>query len=263
MRRIGVEFMALLIFCLFIPMGNAEVVQMKIVDDISSYGYSNFGPDSSNSNLVPKVKPANFSGPTHLKVLKGKCFTLRLSEYKYKFCPFDNVTQHEQTYRWNPYSGILGVWKEWEIKNNTFHSMIMPNGDSCGSDSRQVQVVLSCGRANNLTEVSEPKTCNYLLKFETPLVCHEDSLLVYPRINSTLQQEWDRLEQQLYDEEITAKGYNIYLRRILWKAGLVSSHSTSSDQNVFKPFQSLDNCNSEYQKLLEEIKKLRSEKQQR
>lgn len=28
--------------------------------------------------------------------------------YKYEFCPFHNVTQHEQTFRWNAYSGILG-----------------------------------------------------------------------------------------------------------------------------------------------------------
>lgn len=28
--------------------------------------------------------------------------------YKYELCPFHNVTQHEQTFRWNAYSGILG-----------------------------------------------------------------------------------------------------------------------------------------------------------
>lgn len=28
--------------------------------------------------------------------------------YKYVFCPFHNVTQHEQSFRWNAYSGILG-----------------------------------------------------------------------------------------------------------------------------------------------------------
>lgn len=28
--------------------------------------------------------------------------------YKYEFCPFHNVTQHEQTFRWNAYSGVLG-----------------------------------------------------------------------------------------------------------------------------------------------------------
>lgn len=28
--------------------------------------------------------------------------------YKYDLCPFHNVTQHEQSFRWNAYSGILG-----------------------------------------------------------------------------------------------------------------------------------------------------------
>ena len=28
--------------------------------------------------------------------------------YKYEFCPFHNVTQREQTARWNAFAGILG-----------------------------------------------------------------------------------------------------------------------------------------------------------
>ena len=28
--------------------------------------------------------------------------------YSYELCPFANVTQTEQSLRWNPYSGILG-----------------------------------------------------------------------------------------------------------------------------------------------------------
>lgn len=36
--------------------------------------------------------------------------------YKYEFCPFHNVTQHEQTFRWNAYSGILGcAGAGWEL----------------------------------------------------------------------------------------------------------------------------------------------------
>ena len=31
-----------------------------------------------------------------------------LHRYKYEFCPFHNITQHEQSFRWNAYSGILG-----------------------------------------------------------------------------------------------------------------------------------------------------------
>lgn len=230
---------------------------MKIVNDISSYGYSNFGPGSSSSKLEAKVKPSNFSGPSHLKTLVGKCYSLKLNEYKYKLCPFDNVTQHEQTYRWNPYSGILGVWKEWKVVNNTFHSMLMANGDSCGTADRQVSVILLCGTKNNLTSVTEPQTCHYSMTFETPLVCHEDSLLVYPRLNETLRHEWDELERQYHEEEITAKGYNLYLRKILWKAGIVKDPPNMYKEESFQPYESLDTCNAEYQKLLEEVKMLR------
>lgn len=237
--------------------GNAEVVQMKIVDEITNYGYNFGGGPDSSPQLSAKVKPSNFSGPSHLKVLKGQCFSLKLNEYKYKFCPFDNVTQHEQTYRWNPYSGILGIWKEWYIVNNTFHSMLMANGDSCGSETREAEVVLSCGRVNNLTAVSEPKTCSYRLSFQTPLVCHEDSRLVYPRINKTLQKEWDNLEQELHDGEITTKGYDFFLKKIFWKAGLVSNPEEKVQKDDFKPYESLDTCNEEYKKLLEEVQRLR------
>ncbi|KAJ7426012.1 hypothetical protein WISP_19978 [Willisornis vidua] len=59
--------------------------------------------------------------------------------YKYEFCPFHNVTQHEQTFRWNAYSGILGIWHEWEIDNNTFVGMWMREGDSCEAKSRQTK----------------------------------------------------------------------------------------------------------------------------
>lgn len=234
----------------------AEIVKMKIVDHISSYGYSNFGVDSS-SNLVGKVKPSNFSGPIHLKSLVGECYTLKIDEYKYKLCPFKNVTQHEQTYRWNPYSGILGIWKEWKVTNNTFYSMIMENGDSCGTTDRQVEVVMLCGAAHNLTTVTEPQTCHYRMTFETPLVCHEDSMLVYPRLNETLRNEWDEIERQYHEKEITEKGYKLYLQKIFWKAGLVKDPPNFYKDDSFQGYESLETCNAEYQKLLEEVKALR------
>lgn len=33
---------------------------------------------------------------------------LSFFSYKYIFCPFQNVTQREQTYRWNAFQGVLG-----------------------------------------------------------------------------------------------------------------------------------------------------------
>lgn len=76
--------------------------------------------------------------------------------------------------------------------------MILANGDNCGDKSREtkvswvnrkyadrilkcgflfIQVLLQCGTSNNLSEVSEPSKCNYIMTFLTPLACHEDALL--------------------------------------------------------------------------------------
>ena len=44
--------------------------------------------------------------------------------------------------RWNPYRGVLGVWSGWkvDITNNAFKSMLMTDGDDCGSTGpRQVR----------------------------------------------------------------------------------------------------------------------------
>lgn len=51
------------------------------------------------------------------------------------------------------------------------------------------QVLLVCGAASKLAQVSEPSTCVYSLTFKTPLVCHPHSLLgkttSYSRIKQT------------------------------------------------------------------------------
>lgn len=47
------------------------------------------------------------------------------------------------------------------------------------------QVLLVCGTASKLAQVSEPSTCTYSLTFETPLVCHPHSLLGNCRIDSS------------------------------------------------------------------------------
>ncbi|MGH0146838.1 UNVERIFIED_CONTAM: hypothetical protein FKN15_034848 [Acipenser sinensis] len=183
--------------------------------------------------------------------------------YKYEFCPFHNITQHEQSFRWNAYSGILGIWNEWEIVNNTFVAMWMRGGDSCGAKNRQTKVLLSCGSANKLAQVSEPSTCMYSVTFETPLVCHPHSLLVYPTLRETLQGEWDEAEQALHDELITEQGYNKTLKEIFQEAGYLrdtkeeetKQDSKSSAKSVF---DTLESCKEEYQKLSEEVQRLRA-----
>lgn len=183
--------------------------------------------------------------------------------YKYELCPFHNVTQHEQTFRWNAYSGILGIWHEWEITNGTFTGMWMRDGDSCRSQSRQSKVELTCGKSNRLAHVSEPSTCVYALTFETPLVCHPHALLVYPALPAALQQRWDRVEQDLADELITSQGYAKLLRALLEDAGYLKSseESESAQQEAGTAglvFENLEDCSRAHKSLLEEVRRLRN-----
>ncbi|XP_023446881.2 N-acetylglucosamine-1-phosphotransferase subunit gamma [Dasypus novemcinctus] len=237
--------------------GPAGTVRMKVVEEPNAFGLNNpFLPQTSR--LQPKRAPAPVSGPSHLSRLSGKCFSLVESTYKYEFCPFHNVTQHEQTFRWNAYSGILGIWHEWEIANNTFTGMWMRDGDSCGTRSRQTKVELTCGKSSRVAHVSEPSTCVYALTFETPLVCHPHALLVYPTLPEALQLRWDQAEQQLADELITAQGYGKSLRALLEAAGYLRPPEETRQEGGAKgrAFETLEDCSKAHEDLTKEVRRL-------
>ncbi|KAM3859564.1 N-acetylglucosamine-1-phosphotransferase subunit gamma [Diretmus argenteus] len=234
--------------------------KMKIVEEPNTFGVNN--PFlAQGSRLQPKATPSPVSGPTHLHRLAGKCFSFIESTYKYEFCPFHNITQHEKSFRWNAYSGILGIWQEWEIANNTFTGMWMREGDACGSKNRQTKVILTCGTSSKLAQVSEPTTCVYSLTFETPLVCHPHSLLVYPTLREALQQEWDEAEQARYEGLITEQGYNNLLKDIFEDAGFLKSHKVKVNPDVTahsKTHDSLQKCTEDFHRQREEIERLRA-----
>ncbi|XP_061197191.1 N-acetylglucosamine-1-phosphotransferase subunit gamma-like [Saccostrea echinata] len=252
----------------------SEMVSMKIVEEPSSYGLNSYNFAShtvDDKKLKMRIKPSNFTGPTHLKRLYGKCFSKEMNEYRYEFCPFFNVTQHEQSYRWNPFSGVLGVWQEWEIENNTFIAMNMREGEKCGDFHRTVKVIFSCGDKHDIVNVTEPSTCNYHMRFTSPYVCHRDSMLVYPTLSEKLQQAWDQLEGELYREEMTQKGYDKHLRKIFEKAGyyipqeekkLLAEQAIQREEHEKKEesgeFDNLPKCTEEYRKLKKEIEGLRT-----
>ncbi|TRY94858.1 hypothetical protein DNTS_026277 [Danionella cerebrum] len=208
--------------------------KMKIVEEPNTFGLNNVLV-SQNNRLQAKISPSPVSGPPHLHRLTGKCFNYIEATYKYVFCPFHNVTQHEQSFRWNAYSGILGIWQEWEIQNNTFTGMWMREGDSCGNKNRQTKVLLLCGSKNKLASVSEPQTCVYSLTFETPLVCHSHSLLVYP-------------------------GYNKLLNGLFEEAGFLrkAQQQKTETSTVTQAHQNLDQCTQDFEKQQAEIERLRS-----
>ncbi|XP_067234074.1 N-acetylglucosamine-1-phosphotransferase subunit gamma [Chanodichthys erythropterus] len=233
--------------------------KMKIVEEPNTFGLNN-QLLSQSSRLQAKISPSPVSGPSHLHKLAGKCFNYIEATYKYVFCPFHNVTQHEQSFRWNAYSGILGIWQEWEIENNTFTGMWMREGDSCGNKNRQTKVLLVCGSSSKLSSVSEPQTCVYSLTFETPLVCHSHSLLVYPVLSEQLQKEWDEIAQARYDDLITEQGYNKLLKELFEEAGLLrraqQQKAEESTTSLTQP--SLEQCTQDFEKQRAEIERLRS-----
>ncbi|CAJ1080856.1 N-acetylglucosamine-1-phosphotransferase subunit gamma isoform X3 [Xyrichtys novacula] len=244
---------------LFINHGFAG--KMKIVEEPNTFGLNNPFM-AQGSRLQPKATPSPVSGPAHLHRLAGKCFSFTESTYKYEFCPFHNITQHEQSYRWNAYSGILGIWQEWEIVNNTFTGMWMRDGDTCGTRNRETKVILMCSTNSKLAQVSEPSTCVYSVTFETPLVCHPHSLLVYPTLSEKLQREWDEAEQARYEDLITEQGYNNLLRDIFEDAGLLKSQRVKIKSPEVAPdsetHNSLQKCTEDFQKQTEEIERLRA-----
>ncbi|XP_037546739.1 N-acetylglucosamine-1-phosphotransferase subunit gamma [Nematolebias whitei] len=255
------HFIGVLAIILSFYVSHAFAGKMKIVEEPNTFGLNNPFM-AQGSRLQPKVTPSPVSGPAHLHRLAGKCYSLIESTYKYEFCPFHNVTQHEQSFRWNAYSGILGIWQEWEMANNTFTGMWMRDGDTCGTRNRETKVILVCSNNTKLAEVSEPSTCVYSLIFQTPLVCHPHSLLVYPTLNQKLQEEWDEAEQARYEGLITEQGYNNLLRDIFEDAGLLKSlkvninlpeaEADSEKQN------SLQKCEENSKKQKEEIERLRA-----
>ncbi|XP_071963826.1 N-acetylglucosamine-1-phosphotransferase subunit gamma-like isoform X2 [Antedon mediterranea] len=254
------------IFTIILAIGTSgsERVKMRLVQEPSNYGYNQNIDDNSDNSLKPRIKPANFTGPPHLRRLMGRCFSLVQSSYKYEFCPFQNVTQHEQSMRWNPYSGILGIWQEWEIHNNTFYALRMKEGDVCGDKGREVTVRLLCGTKNEVTAVSEPVTCKYQMEFKTPLVCHNHSLLVYPTLSVELRNKWNELEGQLLEEDITQQGYQKRLNEIFKAAGYIMDEKlheslkieNEKKENPASQFSTLESCSEAHKKLEAEIERL-------
>jgi len=196
-------------------------VKIRVINDlpiIRDYG-KNLEENYENK-LSPTMIKANFSGPSHLKELQNSCFKYKDDMYKYEFCPFSNMTQEDINSFYDSYKGILGIWGEWIIDDNQFTAMKLIEGNPCmNEEHRTTQVNFVCGNINALRSVKEPKQCFYEAKFETPLVCGSNSMVVYPRLPIHLQNKWDEVYTDYKVGIFTEKGYNNELRKIFTDAG--------------------------------------------
>ncbi|TMS21990.1 N-acetylglucosamine-1-phosphotransferase subunit gamma [Larimichthys crocea] len=141
--------------------------------------------------------------------------------------------------------------------------MWMRDGDTCGTRNRETKVILVCSASSKLAQVSEPSTCVYSLTFETPLVCHPHSLLVYPTLSEALQREWDEAEQARYEGLITEQGYNNILKDIFEDAGFLKSQKVKikppeAAAATSETHNSLQKCTEDFQKQREEIERLQA-----
>ncbi|XP_062846363.1 glucosidase 2 subunit beta [Trichomycterus rosablanca] len=104
--------------------------------------------------------------------LYSQCHELTTSEYIYRLCPFNRVSQKPK------YGGSetnLGTWGSWAgPENNKYLAMKYEHGTGCWQGpSRSTTVKLTCGKETVVTSTSEPSRCEYLMEFTTPAVCQE------------------------------------------------------------------------------------------
>ncbi|XP_057311446.1 N-acetylglucosamine-1-phosphotransferase subunit gamma-like isoform X2 [Hydractinia symbiolongicarpus] len=282
----------ILLFYMLLPMvSEADTGKIKMVEAPFSFNNAASGTrhgDSGEIPLIARISAQKPSGPQFLiSNLHGKCFTQLLNTYKYEFCPYHNVTQREQTYRWNAFHGVLGIWKEWKIMNGTFSTMHMVKGEVCsGVLDREIQVTLRCGKRNEIVSVEEPTMCRYNMLFKTPYACPQDVLLVYPMLSHEGKKRWREIEESYVMNEITEKGYQKRRKKVFIDEGLnvndnpkrknrfrkenpiisksEAKYSGSSKSGILSyhdlmyQFATKSQCVEEYRKLLAEVELIRA-----
>ncbi|KAL3219029.1 hypothetical protein MRX96_031185 [Rhipicephalus microplus] len=135
----------LLLLILDVSRASGATVPMRIVKQASGFDGAFAVHGQQHRQQAGRATPRPFAGPEHLRPLLGRCFGRTAAGYRYTLCPFDNVTQAEESARWNAYSGVLGVWQGWSATNASLSSMHYGDGDSCGTLNRSVEVQLTCG----------------------------------------------------------------------------------------------------------------------
>ncbi|KAL5496744.1 hypothetical protein EMCRGX_G013098 [Ephydatia muelleri] len=122
------------------------LVKFKTCIEVSnSSQFRPFFCSATTKTLVLRTQPASISYPSHLFSLAGECFSTTEKGYKYTVCPFFNVTQKEMGAGWNKFEGVLGVWREWIIENDTISGMQFVMGEKCGGTDREAMSGVSKG----------------------------------------------------------------------------------------------------------------------
>ncbi|KAG9473086.1 hypothetical protein GDO78_014711 [Eleutherodactylus coqui] len=116
----------------------------------------------------------DFGSHGEFSYLYGQCYELSTSEYIYRLCPFNRVTQKQKA---GGSETNLGTWGSWAgPENDKFSAMKYEQGTACWQGpNRSTQVKLYCGKETIVTSTSEPSRCEYLMEFFTPAACQQPS----------------------------------------------------------------------------------------
>lgn len=207
-------------------------VKMKVISAPPPTAHPTIGKinrDNVNYKLHPRVPHSDFAGPPALRSLYGQCFPDVIGDYEWRVCPFDNVTQHQvNSGAWNSFNGIIGVWKSYDVENDTLSHLTFEHGDDCSnSHQRSARVRIICGEKNQTLSASEPAPCKYEMVLETPLACNGSLSLPNILDNTTLRQV--RVHDREFDDgELTAEGHRIRILRTLKAAGVLPGERTTT-----------------------------------
>ncbi|XP_068584119.1 glucosidase 2 subunit beta [Cebidichthys violaceus] len=114
----------------------------------------------------------DFGPSAEFAYLYSQCYELTTSEYVYRLCPFNRVSQKP---KFGGSETNLGSWGHWAgPEDNIYAVMKYEHGTGCWQGpNRSTTIKLTCGKETVLTSTSEPSRCEYLMEFISPAVCHE------------------------------------------------------------------------------------------
>lgn len=121
---------------------------------------------------IEKEISFDFGPSAEFGYLYSQCYELTTSEYIYKLCPFNRVSQKPK------YGGSetnLGTWGKWAGPDDDVYSMMKyEHGTGCWQGpNRSTTVKLTCGKETVVMSTSEPSRCEYLMEFTTPAICKD------------------------------------------------------------------------------------------
>ena len=124
-----------------------------------------------------------FAGHLEFLALKDKCFDQKDANFVYSVCMLGKITQKENgrsnTVTLGNFGAPSTAIAPFDIVQGLASTpglrLLYDKGTHCHAfGARSAEVIVSCGPENILSEASEPSTCFYSFKLESPAACTEE-----------------------------------------------------------------------------------------